>query len=90
MKRDAKGRFVSERGHLTLADWAKTLEPEGPTADVVDLLSQSNQMMEDTARMPQRPFLILPRIKRAPCGVGWYLRWGRRLWLCQTIMGFRL
>ena len=32
---------------LTLADWAKRLDPDGSTADVVDLLSQSNQMMED-------------------------------------------
>lgn len=32
---------------LTLADWAKRQDPDGTTADVVDLLSQSNQMLED-------------------------------------------
>ena len=39
--------------------------------------------------MRPRPFLWLPRIKRAPCGMGWYIRWGRRLRLRQTIMGIR-
>lgn len=32
---------------LTLADWAKRLDPDGTTATVVDLLSQTNEMMED-------------------------------------------
>lgn len=39
--------------------------------------------------MKPRPFLILPRIKAAPCRMGWYVRWGRRLWLHRTIMGVR-
>lgn len=39
--------------------------------------------------MKPRPFQITPTIRRAPCGLGWYVRWGRRLWLWQTIMGFR-
>ncbi len=32
---------------LTLADWAKRLDPDGNTADVVELLSQDNQILED-------------------------------------------
>lgn len=32
---------------LTLADWAKRVEDDGRMSTVVDLLSQSNQMMED-------------------------------------------
>lgn len=33
--------------YLTLADWAKLQDPDGRVAAVADLLSQSNQMMED-------------------------------------------
>jgi hypothetical protein len=33
--------------YLTLADWAKRLDPDGSTADVVNLLSQTNEMMTD-------------------------------------------
>ena len=36
-----------------------------------------------------RPFQIAPTIRRAPYRLGWYIRWGRRLWLRQTIMGIR-
>lgn len=32
---------------LTLADWAKRLDPDGKTATVVELLSQSNQIIQD-------------------------------------------
>jgi hypothetical protein len=32
---------------LTLADWAKRMDDDGKMATVVDLLSQTNQMMED-------------------------------------------
>jgi len=32
---------------LTLADWAKRLDPDGTTATVIDLLSQTNEMMDD-------------------------------------------
>lgn len=31
----------------TLKDWAKTRDPDGTTADVVDMLSQENAMLED-------------------------------------------
>ena len=31
----------------TLADWAKELEPDGKTAKIVELLSQSNDVLED-------------------------------------------
>lgn len=33
--------------NLTLADWAKRVDPDGTTADVVELLSQTNQILED-------------------------------------------
>ena len=32
---------------LNLADWAKRLDPNGNTADVINLLSQDNEMLED-------------------------------------------
>lgn len=38
---------VLSTNYLTLADWAKRLDPDGTTAGIIDLLSQSNQMMED-------------------------------------------
>ena len=31
--------------------------------------------------MKPRRFVIWPRVKRAPYGMGVYVRWGRRLWL---------
>tara|TARA_R110002126_G_scaffold240379_1_gene383608 strand:+ start:81 stop:1082 length:1002 start_codon:yes stop_codon:yes gene_type:complete len=34
-------------GVATLNDWAKTRDPDGTTADVVDLLSQENAILED-------------------------------------------
>ena len=34
-------------GVLTLADWAKRLDPEGNTANIVELLSQSNEILTD-------------------------------------------
>jgi hypothetical protein len=42
-----------------------------------------------TGPMKPRPFQIIPTFRRAPYRLGWYLRWGRRLRLFQTIMGFR-
>jgi hypothetical protein len=32
---------------LTLTDWAKTRDPDGTTADIVNLLAQSNEIVED-------------------------------------------
>lgn len=32
---------------LTLADWAKRLDPDGKTANIVELLSQTNEILED-------------------------------------------
>jgi hypothetical protein len=32
---------------LTLADWAKRLDPDGKTADIVELLSQTNEILLD-------------------------------------------
>lgn len=32
---------------LTLSDWAKTRDPDGTTADIVDLLAQRNEILED-------------------------------------------
>lgn len=32
---------------LNLADWAKRLDPDGSTADIVDLLSQKNEILRD-------------------------------------------
>ena len=32
---------------LTLADWAKRLNPDGTQADVIDLMSQTNEMVQD-------------------------------------------
>lgn len=34
-------------GALTLADWAKRLDPDGNTGDIAELLSQSNEILED-------------------------------------------
>lgn len=33
--------------NLTLADWAKRLDPQGKTADIVELLSQTNEILTD-------------------------------------------
>lgn len=32
---------------LTLADWAKRLEPDGKVADVIELLGQTNEVLTD-------------------------------------------
>lgn len=37
-----KGQYV-----LTLADWAKRLDPDGKTPDIVELLSQTNEILTD-------------------------------------------
>ena len=34
-------------GNLTLLDWAKRLDPNGSTATIVELLSQTNEVLED-------------------------------------------
>jgi hypothetical protein len=34
-------------GNLTLADWATRLDPNGTVADIVELLNQTNEMLED-------------------------------------------
>jgi hypothetical protein len=34
-------------GALTLADWAKRLDPTGKVSDIVELLSQSNELLSD-------------------------------------------
>lgn len=34
-------------GNLTLADWAKTRDPNGKTARIIELLAQTNGMLED-------------------------------------------
>ena len=33
--------------HLTMADWAKRVDPDGKTADIVEMLSQSNEVLDD-------------------------------------------
>jgi hypothetical protein len=33
--------------NLTLADWAKRLDPQGKTSDIVELLSQTNEILTD-------------------------------------------
>jgi len=33
--------------HLTMLDWAKRLDPDGNTADIVEMLSQTNDILED-------------------------------------------
>jgi len=38
----ARGTYV-----LTLADWAKRLDPDGKTPDIVELLSQTNEILTD-------------------------------------------
>ncbi len=37
--------------YLTAADWAKRLDPNGNTADIVELLSQTNEVLEDMTFM---------------------------------------
>jgi hypothetical protein len=37
--------------YLTAADWAKRLDPQGNTADIVELLSQTNEVLEDMTFM---------------------------------------
>lgn len=37
--------------YLTAADWAKRLDPSGKTADIVELLSQTNEILEDMTLM---------------------------------------
>jgi len=34
-------------GNLTLADWAKRLDPNGQTSDIVEMLNQSNEVLTD-------------------------------------------
>lgn len=34
-------------GALTLSDWAKRLDPDGGVSDIVELLGQSNEMLDD-------------------------------------------
>ena len=36
-------------------------------------------------RHHRRPFVLFPRLWRAPSGMGLYVRWGRRLWLRQGL-----
>ena len=38
-------------GALTLADWAKRLDPDGKVPVVAELLSQSNEILEDAVFM---------------------------------------
>jgi hypothetical protein len=38
-------------GALTLADWAKRIDPDGKTPTVAELLSQSNEILEDAVFM---------------------------------------
>jgi len=33
--------------HLTMLDWAKRLDPDGTTADIVEILSQTNAIIQD-------------------------------------------
>ena len=33
--------------HLTMLDWSKRLDPDGKTADIVEMLSQTNDILED-------------------------------------------
>ena len=33
--------------HLTMADWAKRLDPDGKTAVIVEMLSQTNEILDD-------------------------------------------
>ena len=39
--------LTSRSGAVTLLDWAKSLDPDGKTATVVELLSQSNEILLD-------------------------------------------
>ena len=39
----------SKSGAITLIDFAKSLDPDGKTATVVDLLSQTNEILTDMA-----------------------------------------
>jgi hypothetical protein len=36
---------------LTLADWAKRIDPDGKTPQIAELLAQSNQILEDMVFM---------------------------------------
>jgi hypothetical protein len=36
---------------ITLADWSKRLDPNGGTADIVEMLSQTNEILEDATFM---------------------------------------
>ena len=36
---------------LTLADWAKRLDPQGKVPTIVELLAQSNPILDDVAYM---------------------------------------
>ena len=38
-------------GALTLADWAKRLDPDGQVPKVAELLSQTNEILEDAVFM---------------------------------------
>ena len=42
---------VLSTGALTLADWAKRLDPDGKVPVVAELLSQSNEILEDAVFM---------------------------------------
>ena len=35
--------------------------------------------------MTRRRFVLIPRIQRAPYGLGYYIRWGRRLVLWSRV-----
>lgn len=39
-------------GAVTLLDWAKSLDPNGKTADLVELLNQSNEILTDLTFLP--------------------------------------
>ena len=38
---------LAQAGRVTLLDMAKTMDPDGKTADVVELLSQTNEILQD-------------------------------------------
>lgn len=43
-----------ERRRLTLADWAKRIDPEGRRSEVVELLAQSNNILSEMLGHEQR------------------------------------
>ena len=48
----AAGTLTSNaQGSLTLADWAKRLDPDGKTPKIVELLQQTNEVLSDMAWM---------------------------------------